>query len=165
MTDFPRLFAFSQWANDQLLAAADALPPEALTRDLGGSFPTVLDTLRHIAWSEWRWLDRWHERAPAGADPLGCGDLAALRARWAALAADQREFVSRVTAADLGRHISYINDAGERWTYTLADMLRHVVNHGTYHRGQVATMLRRLSLVPPSTDYLVYVDAIEATRG
>ena len=100
-----------------------------------------------------------------GADPLGCGELAALRSRWAELAADQREFVNRVTAADLGRRISYINDAGERWTYTLADMLRHVVNHGTYHRGQVATMLRRLGVAPPNTDYLTYVDAIEATRG
>lgn len=165
MTDFPRLYAFTQWATGRLLHAAAQLPADALTRDLGGSIPTVIDTLRHIVWSEWRWLDRWHERAPAGTDPLTCADVPSLETRWAEIAAEQHKFVARAGAADLARRISYINGAGERWTYTLADMMHHVVNHSTYHRGQVVGMLRRVGAVPPATDYLVYVDEIERTQG
>jgi uncharacterized damage-inducible protein DinB len=44
-------------------------------------------------------------------------------------------------------------------------MVRHVVNHGTYHRGQVAAMLRQLGYSPPPTDYLVFFDELARPSG
>jgi len=55
---------------------------------------------------------------------------------------------------------SYVNVKGETWPYPLHEMLVHVVNHSTYHRGQVATMLRQLGKTPLSTDYLVLLDGV-----
>ena len=50
-----------------------------------------------------------------------------------------------------------MNIKGERWTYRLAEILAHVVNHGTYHRGQLAHLLRDSGMAAPSTDYLIFV--------
>jgi uncharacterized damage-inducible protein DinB len=81
-----------------------------------------------------------------------------LRARWTEIEREQIEFLQRLTAADLERPISYDNPPGTRWTYELRHMLQHLVNHSTYHRGQVAAMLRQLDTAPPATDFLVYLD-------
>ena len=81
---------------------------------------------------------------------------AALRARWRQLEGDQREFVRRLTEADLDRVVSYQTLKGDPFSDPLAKLIRHVVNHATYHRGQVVTMLRQLGIEPPHTDLIIY---------
>ncbi len=56
------------------------------------------------------------------------------------------------------QRLGYVNTRGERWEYTLAQMMQHVVIHSAYHRGQVVTLLRQLGAAAPTTDYLVFVD-------
>jgi uncharacterized damage-inducible protein DinB len=53
---------------------------------------------------------------------------------------------------------SYINTKGEEWKYPLEQMMQHVVNHSSYHRGQVTTMLRQLGVEAVPTDFLVFID-------
>jgi uncharacterized damage-inducible protein DinB len=159
------LYAYNEWANARLLGAAARLPTALLTRELGSSHASVWGTLRHIVWAEWRWLGRWQTRAPAGPDPLACQDLAALQHRAGEIASQQRAFLRRLTPVDLERLVSYENPPGTRWTYALGDMVQHLVNHSTYHRGQVAAMLRQLGNAPPATDYLVYLDEGAAGAG
>lgn len=156
------LYAYDRWANGRLLDAAAALTHEAFVRDLGASYSSVWETLRHILWSEWIWLGRWTLPRSTGPTPAQCPDLASLRARWLDFERVQQEFLQRLTPADLERPVSYENPPGTRWTYTLGQMLQHVVNHSTYHRGQVAAMLRQLGSVPPPTDYLVFFDELGA---
>jgi uncharacterized damage-inducible protein DinB len=57
---------------------------------------------------------------------------------------------------DFSRTFSYQNSKGQAFTNSLRDTLAHVVNHGTYHRGQVAWLLREEGIAPPSTDYIFY---------
>ena len=52
----------------------------------------------------------------------------------------------------------YVNLRGETWEYALWQQMLHVVNHASYHRGQVVTMLRQLGAPPPTTDFLVFYD-------
>ncbi len=159
------LYGYNRWANGRLLAAAATLVPELLTRDLAVSHRSVWGTLQHIAWGEWLWLGRWRIHTPTGLNPQGCRDLAALRTRWAEIEREQLEFLQRLTAPDLKRPVTYDNPPGTRWTYDLGHMLQHLVNHSTYHRGQVAAMLRQLGTIPPATDYLVYFDEHSADTG
>jgi uncharacterized damage-inducible protein DinB len=70
----------------------------------------------------------------------------------------QGEFLAGLTDAALGLPVSYENPPGRVWTYSLGQMLRHVVNHSTYHRGQVITLLRQLGAAAVATDLLVFVD-------
>lgn len=78
---------------------------------------------------------------------------------------EQTAFISSIAPTDLERLISYENPAGTPWTYSLRHMVQHVVNHSTYHRGQVAGMLRQVGTTPQATDFLVYLDevAVSAT--
>lgn len=161
-------YAYNRWANRRLLGAAGQLQPQDVVRHLGGSFGSVQATLVHIMWGEWLWLRRWRGESPKLLfDPKECPRVADIESRWDDVARDQADFIASLTDARLATRISYENLEGQRWEYTLADMMQHVTNHSSYHRGQVATSLRQLGQRPPATDFLVYLDEIEtvATTG
>lgn len=156
-----RLYDYNAWANRRALDTASALTAEQFTRDLGSSHPSVRDTLVHTMAAELIWLRRWQGESPKSL--LGASefpDLGAVRARWEAVERELSEFVDGVSDGSLARVVTYTNTRGERWSYTLADMLRHVVNHSSYHRGQVTTMLRQLGAPALTTDYLAYFDEL-----
>ena len=161
--DIRLLYAYERWANARVLAAAAILTPAQLVQDLRSGHRSVQGTLTHMLWGAWRWLARWQERtSPSGPSPRDCVDFPSLRLRWREVEEAQHTFVEQVTESALERRISYENPAGTRWTYPLGQMLQHVVNHSTYHRGQVATMLRQLGAAPTPTDFLVYIDDLQA---
>ncbi len=163
--DIRFLYAYNRFANARTLRAAAALGPGQLQRGMGAGDRSVFGTLAHIIWAEWRWLGRWLAPAPApGPDPLLCADLPALAARWADLERAQAEFLEPLPETALQEWRTYENPPGTRWTYTLSQMLQHLVNHSTYHRGQVATLLRQSGARAEATDLLVFVDEGEPGR-
>jgi len=151
------LFAYNRWANHRILDAAAKLSAEALDKDLGSSFPSVRATLAHILSAEWVWLSRWKGTSPTGVpDSWDLSTLDSIRKRWAEVEREQQEFIDALGEDDLRRAVSYRNIKGQPFTSTMAQMLRHVVNHSTYHRGQVVTMLRQLGAEAVSTDLITY---------
>jgi uncharacterized damage-inducible protein DinB len=153
------LYQFNSWANHRLLEACSSLTSEQFLRDLGSSFSSVRDTLVHILWAEYVWLERLKGRPPK-ADAFNPPPAAVADAEtaWAPIEGEQLAFVNSLGAADLDRSVEYLNWQGNRFAYSVRNILKHVVNHGTYHRGQVATMLRQLGARPVPTDYLRYFD-------
>ena len=151
------LLDFNYWARDRTLASAAALSPEQLSRSLGGSFGSVLDTLVHMYFAEWIWYQRWVEAAPSRPDTSGLTDLATLREAWSPLEAQIRHLVLGLDAVSLARTLEYRSLAGQPSVSPFWQMIVHVVNHGSYHRGQVATMLRQLGAAPAqSTDLITF---------
>lgn len=151
------LYAYNRWANRRLLDAASRLSPEAFTRDLGSSFPSVRDTLAHIVAAEWVWLERWRGRSPTG--PPEAWDLStpdAIRGAWEEVERDRQAFLAGLDDAAPKREIAYRTTSGQPFEQPLGQMLRHVVNHSSYHRGQVVTMLRQLGAEPPPTDLILF---------
>jgi len=139
------LYEFNSWANHRMLDACAPLSNEEFLRDLKSSFPSVRDTLTHIYGGEWIWLERWHGRAPSGLPkPADFADLAALRARWQTLEADLNAFVAGLTTEKLNAPLEIRTIDGTRYAQPLWQMMQHLVNHGTYHRGQVTAFLRQL---------------------
>lgn len=151
------LYAFNRWANGRMLDAAAALDADAFTRELVSSFSSVRDTLVHGLSAEWIWLRRWKGTSPTEM-PEGWEemDLERLTAAWAAVEAEQGHFVGGLVEGDLDRVVEYRNWAGELSAQPLWQLLRHVVNHASYHRGQVATLLRQVGAEPPATDMVLY---------
>jgi uncharacterized damage-inducible protein DinB len=151
------LLAYTRWANDLMLEAVGALSDEQFTRDLNSSFPSVRDTLVHLAGADWLWLERWNGRWH-GALPDDWTDLsfADIATRWRDVQGQRAEMFANATDDDMRRPVSYRNIRGEAFTQRMDALIRHVVNHSTYHRGQITTMLRQLGAVAPSTDYVVY---------
>ena len=160
-----RLYGYNYWARDRQLEACGKLRPEQFTRPLGGSFASLRDTLAHIAGCDWIWCERWNGRSPRA---LPRGDqfpgLPALAEYWHGVELDVRRFVASVTEAGLSQPLTYTNLAGEQWTYALGEAMFHLLNHGTYHRGQVTTLLRQLGAEAPAVDYLVMQD-MQAAAG
>lgn len=159
-----QLYAFNRWATARILEAVAALSDEQVRRDMGNSFPSIRDTLVHIMSAEWVWLSRWQGTSPT-AMPDGWGQLGLdeLVRVWGRLDEELETFVAQLVEADLDRSVTYRNLAGDPFVSPLAEMLRHVVNHSSYHRGQVTTMLRQLGAAAPSTDLILYC-RLEAER-
>ncbi len=161
--DIQLLYKYNRWANSETLDASARLTEEQFTKDLSSSHRSVRDTLAHILAAEWIWLTRWNGVSPKSLlNPLDFPDLGSLRARWAEVERDQTAFVNDITDESLESAVTYVNTKGEEWTYPLWQMMQHVVNHSTYHRGQVATMLRQLGAEPAPTDFLIFFDVIAA---
>jgi len=147
------LFAYNRWANARLLDAVAPLTDSELGRDLGGSFPNVAAVLVHLLGAEWVWLRRWQGEAPTSfPDVSHLTSVAAVRARWDALWDEQQAYLAGVDEASLARDVAYRTFDGTPHQQPLHELIRHVVNHATYHRGQLAAMLRQLGKTPPSTD-------------
>jgi uncharacterized damage-inducible protein DinB len=149
------LYIFNDWANKRALQAASALTPEQFTKPLGNSFSSVRDTLAHICGGEWVWLQRFKGSSPSAMpDNSRFADIAALQAHWEPAAADLLNFVGGLTQQDLDRVIEYKTMNFGVYSNPMWQSLQHVVNHGTYHRGQVTTMLRQLDVKPLLTDLM-----------
>ena len=156
------LFAYDAWANALVFEAAAALSEEQLVHSVASSFPSVGGTLAHMVGAEWVWLRRWLGESPRGfPDWVAKPVLADLRARLSAVEQECETFVAGLSDGDLGRVVSYRNLAGQAFSDPLDSLIRHVVNHSTYHRGQVATQLRQLGLKPPSTDLIVFLRQVK----
>jgi uncharacterized damage-inducible protein DinB len=152
------LIEYNYWARDRMLASAEQLSPEQLSRNLGSSFGSVLGTLLHMQSAEWVWYHRWHGESPTTrADQTHLRTVDAVRDAWAPLERDVRAFVEGLGSAGLARVIDYRTLDGQPGSSAYWQMIVHVVNHGSYHRGQVATMLRQLGVTPAqSTDMILF---------
>jgi uncharacterized damage-inducible protein DinB len=149
------LFEYGTWANAAFFRAAGALAADELTAKAAGSFPSVLATLAHVVGAEWIWLRRWAGESP-GSAPAWARDasLGELEERLAQVEAERAAFLAGLADADLARPVAYRTLSGQEATDPLDRLIRHVVNHSTYHRGQVAAQLRALGRTPPSTDLI-----------
>jgi uncharacterized damage-inducible protein DinB len=162
-SEIATLLHYNRWANETLLDAAAQLKQDAFTKDLGSSYPSVRNTLTHVMWGEWLWLQRWQGLSPTNVfAPAAYPSVEQLRSAWRPIQDDQLRLVNGLAEEALEKVIAYRNLLGEVWKYPLRQMIQHVVNHSTYHRGQVVTLLRQLGTVPPPTDLLVFIDKCSA---
>jgi uncharacterized damage-inducible protein DinB len=159
-SDIEFLFSFNEWANDLTLNAAERVSQEQLDEKRGSSFSSLRDTLEHIFAAEWIWLERWKGISPRSlATHFDLSTVPLLRAEWDVVERQRQELIAGLTDESLGRVIQYTNIKGEQWAYPLGMMMQHLVNHSSYHRGQVTTMLRQMGAEAVSTDLLIYVDS------
>jgi len=157
--DIEYLYEYNRWANAQVLDAVSKLTPEQFTRDLQSSHRSVRDTLAHILAAEWIWLERWNGVSPkALLAPTEFPTVESLATRLANVEGECAQFIDGITDESLATVITYTNTKGEEWSYPLGQMIQHVMNHSSYHRGQVTTMLRQLGAKVNPVDLLDFMD-------
>ena len=163
--DIHLLYEYDRWANKRVLQAASVLTAEQFTRDLGGSFRSVQDTLLHIIGGAWIWLAYWKEPSPGPAfltdlrtkraalfAPDVFPSVTAVQLKWAEVEEEQTGFVNRITTESLERMLPF-----RETQIRLAHLMQHLVNHSTYHRGQIALMMRQLNAEPLATDFHLFL--------
>ena len=150
------LVDYHYWARDRLLDAVERLSPAQLNEDLGNSFPSIRDTLVHLYGADRVWCDRWEREPPRGMpDPAGFPDVPSIRGAWGEQEHKVRAVLERLGEQGVGEPIEYKTITGQVQAQPFWQMLQHLVNHGSYHRGQITTMLRQLEQSPPASMDLI----------
>jgi uncharacterized damage-inducible protein DinB len=152
-----QLYDYNSWANHRVLESCAPVSTEKLLKQAGGSFGSLRGTLAHIMDVEWLYLERWNGRAPSSLPKQeDYPDIAAIRAHWKEVDANLNNYVRGLTAGDLARVVEFRNTKGILYRHPLWEIMHHVVNHSTYHRGQVTTLLRTLGESANATDMIAF---------
>jgi uncharacterized damage-inducible protein DinB len=146
---------FTAWASLRLLNAANELTPEELTHDFHTADHSILGTLAHLFAADRIWLARLRGEPASHLAGDRDPDLPALQKDWPMLLELWKSWGAGLTDELAVAQISYADMKGRPWKQPLWQLILHVVNHGTHHRGQVSGFLRSLGHAPPPTD-LVY---------
>ena len=158
LADIRQLYAYTEWANGRILESIRGLSEEERTRPLQSSFPTIRATMAHIVMAEWVWLQRWKGISPTGI-PEWAKDAALeiIEENLHAIEAERAALIDSLDDDALQRELSYRKIDGSDHVHRILDLMLHVANHSTYHRGQLTTMLRQVGATPPATDLIVYL--------
>jgi uncharacterized damage-inducible protein DinB len=145
-----RRFDYDAWANREAHAAmVQAARKDGSGRAPGRSAPVLAHVLAAGR--------LWHERL-VGARPSGpvwpAPELERLGPEIDDLARRWEGYFGSLAPADLAREVEYVNSKGEPWRSAVGDVLDHVLLHGAYHRGQIASDLRAAGCEPAYTDFI-----------
>lgn len=149
------LFDYNDWGNQRSIDAAAQLSAEEFTKPLRSSFSSLRDTLVHICGAEWVWLERCQGRSPATIPDISkVQSVTALRLHWKPQGDRLLAFTRGLTQTALDRTMEYRTFNFGVYNNPVWQSLQHLANHGTYHRGQISTLLRQLGAKPILTDLI-----------
>jgi uncharacterized damage-inducible protein DinB len=150
-------YDYTYWANQRYVAVAAGLSDEQLHRLQGYGWGDVHGTLVHMMSSEWVWLQRWHGISPKGhLETADYSTLAVLQKRWGEVGAEMRAFMEAQTGESLQAALTYSNFRGETFHVPLWQMLTHIVNHETHHRGELAAMYALMNVGHPEDEMIQF---------
>lgn len=153
------LFEYNYWAHrlvwDQ---AITQLTDEQFTRPLDYSWGSVHNQVVHTMSAEWMWLSRLSGTSPSAMfDPDDYPARADVRAKWDTIEADMRRYVTALTSEGLQGTFTYSTTSGRTYTQNIAEILLHIINHGTDHRAQTLAMLHHLGAPTVEQDIIFYL--------
>jgi uncharacterized damage-inducible protein DinB len=156
---------YSAWASERVLRSVADVPREERDRDLGNSFGSVHGTLVHIYQADSIWWDRLMGDAtpydrpgvPANLERYAHPpEFADFSKKWLDKLDDYIAWAEKLPPAGWDRIAQYRTLKGDALETPVWQIVLHVVNHATYHRGQITTMLRQLGRNPVGTDLITY---------
>jgi uncharacterized damage-inducible protein DinB len=136
--------------------AASQLPPEQLTRDFGTADKSVLGTLVHIFAADRVWLARVEGVPSTSFTTEADYDLSVLQNEWPVVHEKWLAWVDGLTDETAAADLHYADMRGNHWQQPPWQIVLHVVNHATQHRGQVAGFLRSMGHAPPPLDLTAF---------
>jgi uncharacterized damage-inducible protein DinB len=157
LQDIQLLFAYDKWATDRLLGVVGTLHDDQYARNLNSSHGGIRGTMIHTYGAEWIWLERWKGTSPTALikeEDLPTFPL--LKEKWDALRGEIDGFVRDLSDERLQAQLMYRDLKGNQYTQPLWQQMQHLINHSTYHRGQVVGMLRQVGVKPVNTDLITY---------
>lgn len=173
IADIRDLYAYNLWANHRMFSTVEKLSDQQFTSVIQSSFPSIQESVMHILGAEWIWLMRWKGTSPRTAGPSTpstpktlmqehgvavetLSTVSGLRSLADSIEQERQEFLRTLTDDTLHARLHYNGTDGKEFSMPLVPLLQHVVNHGTYHRGQVTTLLRQVGAETVSLDLLFF---------
>jgi uncharacterized damage-inducible protein DinB len=147
---------YTIWASQRILEAAASLSPDELTRDFGTADRTVLGTLLHVYGGDYIWIERMYGTSLTSRPYDGRASLSTLQTEWPRVWERWREYAGALTDETAEAKVAYSTFKGALYRTPVWQIILHVVNHGTHHRGQAAGFIRTLGKTPPELDLMEY---------
>jgi len=142
---FLKLYQYNAWANDRVY--------QALVRQQVAD-EKVLSLLGHLVAAQHIWLNRIKGLPPPDVKLWGNYPLPALGSMIQEIGPQWLQFIE--VTDNFNRELNYTNFAGDPFVNNVEMIMIHVVNHSTYHRGQIAMLLRQQGMEPAGTDFITY---------
>jgi uncharacterized damage-inducible protein DinB len=155
------LFQYAQyncWANKKLFDRISKLSDEQIHTELPSSFSTLYKTAMHIAYAD----DMWWQRLMLVENPKSSyekfeGNFSELVVLIQKQAMKWEEWIGKAKEVQLNHVFWYNNSKSEQFRQPVFQMMLHIFNHSTFHRGQMVNMLRQLGITDiPQTDFIFY---------
>jgi uncharacterized damage-inducible protein DinB len=156
---------YSGWASRKLIEAAANLTPEERTRPMNVSHESLQKTLTHIYFADSAWYTRTVDPSRPVPSPKDSPSMEALTTEWGSLQEKWEAWANSLTDSDLERVAEYKQRDGTPFETPVWQIVLHLVNHATLHRGQVMAMLRQLGAKPPATDLIFYYRELKASAA
>lgn len=151
------LISYNAWANYQLINWLKSLNEDQFKEELTSSFSSIKKTALHIWNAERFWQSFIKKEAPLSFRKDHAGNKTDFLKEWEDETMQMAEYFRSLTNEFL-LEINTVNTPWLKGEMPCYAFIQHVVNHGTYHRGQLITLGRILGLTePPNTDYSMYV--------
>jgi uncharacterized damage-inducible protein DinB len=153
------LSRYSAWANDRLYETLAALPGPELTKPHPIVFGSILRTLNHVYLMDLVW--RAHLQGTSHGfttrNPDECPAFAELRAAQIEIDEWYIEYSDDMQESGCGEVVNFSFIGGDSGSMSRGDILLHVINHTTYHRGHIGSMIYQVPAEPPTTDLPVFL--------
>ncbi|MBK7433590.1 MAG: DinB family protein [Chitinophagaceae bacterium] len=150
--------AYNVWANQKIFDCLKNLSDGQLNKEIASSFSSVYKTVQHMWVAEEAWWKRLKLVEQIELESMTFeGNFADMVKKLTLQSAQWCDWVNGASETQLTHVFAYQNTKREQFKQPVFEMLIHVFNHGTYHRGQLVTMLRQLGVEKiPSTDFIEF---------
>jgi uncharacterized damage-inducible protein DinB len=150
--------AYNLWANGVLTACILELPPDVQTKEIVSSFPSLQATLLHMLDAESIWWQRMKlQEQIVRPSTTFSGNTQELSKELLEQSKQWNDWVQAAQEHMLEHEFIYHTSKREKFKQPVWQVLLHLFNHGTYHRGQLITMLRQSGVTKlPNTDFIAW---------
>jgi uncharacterized damage-inducible protein DinB len=149
--------AYNLWANKRIVETAKLLSEEQISKEIVSSFPSVYKTFLHLMEVESVWWERLKLAEHTTLSGWFTGNFDELSKKLLELSVQWQNWIKNANEVNISHVFAYQNSKKEHFKQPVYEMLLHLFNHQTFHRGQLVTMFRQLGLdkIPP-TDFIVF---------
>lgn len=155
------ILSYNLWANQRTVDLLNQYKEEISTRPIVNSFPSIELTMKHLWGAEQIWLMRLQGN-PAAAFPSFDGSLQEVFQMGLNVSKEFLEFIENQEEVFFSLKCDFQDTKDKDYSLPIQQIIHHVMNHSTYHRGQITTLGRQADFGEiKSTDYISYVTRFE----
>lgn len=149
---------YNNWANERIIRMVEKVGVEKTNSFIESSFPSIFKTLLHVLDAQYLWLYRLkNDHFPVAPSKSFDGNISDLIKLIRSTSESLKQFVSEMKSSDLNKTLTYKDSEGKIHSSPFSETILHCINHSTFHRGQIITMLRQLDEKDLlETDYYLY---------
>lgn len=154
--DKDKLFSYHKWATLACLEHVQTLGEEFYRKNGANSFASIQQTVEHVIGVEKLWLLRMNGVAKPAFEHFDVGTAEKAIEAFMLLHAEMELFFASLTEQQWEESLDYQNMRGDHLSTTRDEMLFTIVNHASYHRGQITSFLRQFGKQGIPLDYIYY---------